>query len=311
MGEAWRKNLGYKIIAVLLALALWFYVSDEQNPTTEDILRVPLEVENLAGGLVVADKPQEVEVRLQGRRELLAKLSPRYVRAVVDLAGAGEGTHTKTVEVVLPPDLRLVTLTPSQVSIRLDRISERQMPVVVEISGRAAAGYQVLEPVTEPTEVLVGGPQEILNRIDQVVARITLKDNEQSFRATVPLQIEDAMGAGLGDWLQLTPATVEVVVPVVREMPSRVLPVRVKMAGEPAPGFRVSRLTVIPPEVEVFGPDFQLAQLEELVSDPVDISGARADRRARLHFSLPSGVEMAPVVVEAVIEIQDATGQAT
>lgn len=310
MYRAWRKNLGYKVVAVLLALALWFYVNEERNPTTEDVLQVPLEVENLAFALVVADKPQEVEVRLQGRRELLARLSPRQVRAFVDLQGEGEGVLIKTVEVTVPPNLRLVTVTPSQVSIRLDRISERQMPVVVEIEGRAADGYRALEPMTDPVEVIVGGPQELLNRIDRVVARVNLRDVEESFRGTVPLRAEDAEGEKLDDWVQITPSSVEVILPVVREMPSRVLPVRVSLSGEPADGFGVGQVIVIPQSLEVFGPVAALAQMPDLRSDPVDITGARADQRVRLHFSLPDGVVLPPVAVEAVIEIRAVRGQA-
>lgn len=303
MPQAWRNDLGYKILAVLLALALWFYVNDEKNPRTESIFRVPLEMEDLPSGLVVADKPQEVEVRVQGRSQLLAQVSVRQIRATVDLSRATIGVNVEPVEVQLPAGLKLVTVTPSQVSISVDRITEKQFPVEVELKGRLPAGYRILAPLTQPEQVIVGGPETILNRINGVKVSVDVTGAEAPFRRSVPVTASDAEGRNLSDWLEISPATVEVLVPVVRDVPSRQVEVRVQLQGKPASGFRLEQVVVIPQEVVVLGPEGVLENLPYLVSDPVDISGISSDRVVALRFSLPPGVTLPSVQVQAVIRV--------
>ncbi|TDA66961.1 MAG: hypothetical protein D9V47_11630 [Clostridia bacterium] len=303
MPHAWRNDLVYKIIAVLLALALWFYVNDEKNPRAEDIYRVPLEVEGLPGGLVVADKPQEVEVRVQGRSQRLAEISARQIRAVVDLPRPGIGANIEPVEVRLPAGLELVTVTPSQANIKVDRITEKQFPVQVELKGRLPAGYRVLPPVARPEQVMVGGPETILDRISVVRVTVDVSRADMAFHQSVPVTASDAEGRNVSDWLQISPATVEVLVPVVRDLPSREVEVRVQLQGEPARGFRLEQVVVVPAEVLVFGPEAVLEKLPYLVSDPVDISGISSDRLVDLKFSLPSEVSLPSVQVQALIRV--------
>lgn len=303
MPQAWRKDLGYKILAVLLALALWFYVNDEKNPQTESIFRVPLEMEDLPGDLVVADKPQEVEVRVQGRSRLLAQVSLRQIRATIDLSQVTVGVNVEPVEVRLPAGVELVTVTPSQVSIRVDRIIEKQFPVQVELEGRLPPGHRVLASLTQPDEVIVGGPEAVLNRISEVKVLVDITGADTPFRRSVPVTVSDAQGQNLSDWLRISPEIVEVLVPVVRDEPSRQIAVKVQLQGEPASGFRLDQVVVIPPEVVVFGPEGVLENLPYLVSEPVDISGISSDRVVNLDFSLPPGVSLPSIQVQAVIRV--------
>lgn len=298
-----RRDWAYKIIAVVLAFALWLYVGEERNPVADSVLNVPLEVRGLANGLVVADKPAEVTVRVQGTRQLVGRLTARDVQAYVSLEGAQPGKTVRPVRVVLPPRVELVEVAPAQVTLLVEEVSKRQLPVEVVVSGRPAPGYAWLRPVVRPAAVVVSGPQGWLDHLWKGFVEVNLAGREDNFHAYLPVRLLEEGGkeARLGALVE--PAAVEVFVPVIPAGPSKEVPVRVALAGEPAAGYKVGQVAVAPPRVTVYGSREALAQISSLVSQPVDIQGARQDVQAVLEFSLPQGLFLEPVAVVAVIEI--------
>lgn len=121
MLEHFRQNWGYRLMAVILAIILWMYVTGEQNPTGETVVRVPLETENLSSGLVVADRPAEVQVRVEGRKAAVVNLLPRDVHAYADLRSAKVGDNVLPVRVDVPEGLNIIHVNPAQVTIRVEK----------------------------------------------------------------------------------------------------------------------------------------------------------------------------------------------
>nr|MBA2305428.1 hypothetical protein [Acidobacteriota bacterium] len=76
------RNPGLKIMAVIVASALWFTVAGEQN--VERTLRVPLEFRNKPANLeILGDPPTTVDVRVLGSSTLLSRIDPGEVVAMI------------------------------------------------------------------------------------------------------------------------------------------------------------------------------------------------------------------------------------
>lgn len=63
------KNVVMKIFAIILAIILWLYVMNEQNPPIESSFNIPLEVRNTATSNVVSDVPETVRIKIRGPRK--------------------------------------------------------------------------------------------------------------------------------------------------------------------------------------------------------------------------------------------------
>lgn len=298
-----RGDWAYKLIAVVLAFALWLYVGEERNPVADNVLHVPLETRGLASNLVVAEKPAEVVIRVQGTRQLVGRLTARDVQAFVSLEGAQPGKNVRPVQVVLPARVELVEVTPAQVTVVVEEVSKRQLPVEVVVMGQPAPGYTRLRPVVRPQEVVVSGPRGWLDNLWKGFVEVNLAGREENFHAFLPVRLLEEGGREAKPGAIIEPATVEVFVPVVPAGPSKEVPVRVVLQGEPAAGYKVGKVVVTPQSVNVYGSREALAQIGYLASQPVDISGARQDVQAILDFTLPQGLFLEPVAVVAVIEI--------
>lgn len=83
--------------------------------------------------------------------------------------------------------------------------------------------------------------------------------------------------------------------------------VRAVVAGQPAEGFQLAKTTVEPTVVNVRGPRTVVESLEEVVTEPIDVSGLAEDEIRDVDLALPPGVELvSPVVPTAEVEVAPA-----
>jgi len=80
------KDIPLKIIALLLAIVLWFYVSGIRN--SERIIDVPLEITNLPDNtMVISPVPQKIAMKVRGPRNILFRLSSMNLKYSIDTGG--------------------------------------------------------------------------------------------------------------------------------------------------------------------------------------------------------------------------------
>jgi YbbR domain-containing protein len=85
-------NIGLKIVSVIFAIFLWFYVTAQIEGV--ETVRVPLDIVNVPESLiVVSEVPRSIEVTIRGARSDLLKVRLfGNARLTVDLAGTA-GRH--------------------------------------------------------------------------------------------------------------------------------------------------------------------------------------------------------------------------
>ncbi|MBC7342621.1 MAG: hypothetical protein H5U02_09285 [Clostridia bacterium] len=311
MKDFWNSDLFLKILSVAIAVGLWFYVAVATNPVRENVLDVPLEVRQLADNLVVAQKPSRVQVRVQGKGGTVDHVLPREIQAYLNLGGVHLGANTVPVQVTVPPSLKLVAVEPAQAEVIIDQKASRPVEVELVAKGKVAAGVQAAEPVLSPSQVTVSGPEAVLSQVQRIVAEVDLSGRNQDFRGEVPLRAQSKNGQYLDEWVEITPATASVWIPIVAEQPSRVLPVRVQVSGQVAPGYQVQRILVSPQTVVVFGPQNVLDQLLAINTEPIDISGAKRTITQEVKLQVPAQTNLPGTLqVMAVVEIGKTAGGA-
>ena len=117
IGQRCIKNWQYKLIAIALAFALWFYVTDALPGSTStggtDFM-VTVDYANLDADLEVAVGKVQVKVTIYGNDAVGENLG-----AKVDCSGLKAGTHTGTVEVATQPDQKVLSVDPGVVTFTL------------------------------------------------------------------------------------------------------------------------------------------------------------------------------------------------
>ena len=297
------SNLIYKLIAVFVALILWFNAWEHYNPIEEEVFNVPLEIQDLPPTLVAVEVPGNIQIRVEGRSGVLEGLTSRDFQAFVELEGALPGYIESNVEVKLPGGVRLVSLTPSRAGIRVDEVDRMQLPVTVVVDGNPAPGYKDLDTIVEPNEVIIRGPKSLLNRVENAVVEVSINNYDEDYVRVLPVSIQ---GERLDERFHLNaiPSSVQVFVPIVREGESIEVPVQANLKGNPAEGYEVSNVRVTPRMVQIFGSEAVLETTDYLNTFPIDIEGKNRSFAENVMVHVPEGVDFAQIAgVSVYVEI--------
>lgn len=189
------RHLGLKLLAVTLATLLWLTVAGEH--VVERSLRVPLEFRNIPSQIEIVGDPQaDVEVRLRGPSSTLGRLNAGEVVAVLDLATARPGTrlfHLTADEIRAPYGVEVSQVTPSTLSIEMERSASRMVPVVPAIDGEPAPGYVVGRMTSEPATVMVVGPESRLRQLANATTEpVELAGSRDRVRDVVTVGVADS-----------------------------------------------------------------------------------------------------------------------
>jgi YbbR domain-containing protein len=189
------RNLGLKVLAVLLASVLWLTVAGEH--IVERTLRVPLELRNVPAELeIVGDPPITVDVRVRGSSALLGRLDPGEVVALLDIEAARPGSrlfHLRTDEVRVPYGVEVSQITPSTVALELERSGRRSVPVTPAIEGDPAPGFVIGRATASPATVEVLGPESRLRDLASATTEpVSVAGQKNTVSDVVTIGVADA-----------------------------------------------------------------------------------------------------------------------
>ncbi|WP_052464907.1 CdaR family protein [Geoalkalibacter subterraneus] len=187
------ENWILKIVSLVFALVLWFFVIGERR--VEVGYTVPLELVNVPEGLMVANEvPNLVDIRLNGPRTLLMNLSPADISISVDLTDLKPGlTSFKRLEerLNIPSGLKVTRLSPSFVDVKLERIRGKKVPVEVVLRGEPAEGYTLAGYDIVPQKVVIEGAESEIKDVSQVLTEpVDIEGIRESFTLIVPLDYQ-------------------------------------------------------------------------------------------------------------------------
>jgi YbbR-like protein len=161
------QNLGLKVVALVLAVAAWWFVAGESKVLVS--FTIPLEIRNVPKELTMTNKhAREVEVRLSGPSSLLSGMRPSEISAGVDLTAAHAGRQYFTLDdraIKVPPGIKVQRIFPSSIEVILDRTERRAVPVSARIGGGAAVRKRVAKVEIDPPSVEVEALPEEFSRM--------------------------------------------------------------------------------------------------------------------------------------------------
>jgi len=291
------NDLGSIFLALGLAITVWIAAVNEENPMIEGIWPdlIPIEIVNQpAGTIIVGEIPNEVQVTIRTTQRSLDDLKLESFRAWVDLSEIGLGMSQVEVQVECSDkNVDIQDHDPGTVAVRLERLKQVKFQVDVEVLDAAPFGFEVKEDEISatPNEVLVSGPEQLVDQVAEVTADLYLRGANESVERKVILQARDAQGGVIDVSIEPNVALVEV--PIVQSRGFRNLSVRVVWEGQPESGYRISNVSVDPTIVTAIGNPTTIENIPGyLETAPVKVDGASADVVERVSLVLPEGVSI-------------------
>jgi len=207
--ERLRNNLGLKVLSLAIAVAGWAYLRLTPNPVIAARFVQQISVPIVTTGL------RADEIARLGERQALvaidvphggAAIRPETVRAVLSLEGRGPGVYNVPVEVIAPK-LVIKSLSPASVTLAIERIEERSLPVALHYVG--AKNVVVQSAAVGPSRATLRGATSDLQRVTGVQVDVTLPNEPSALDVMLRPVAIDARGAEIAG-LSVSPNLVRV-----------------------------------------------------------------------------------------------------
>jgi YbbR domain-containing protein len=238
---------------------------------------------------VLEADPSTVTVKLESSNPL--PIHPG-VRATVDLGAIDTpGRYRVPVNVqALGGGDSGVTVVPDQVSVFLDDIETRVMPVNFRAVRPPAPGFVMGTPVVDPDTVTITGPSSLIPGAT-IVANIDLTHYTDDVDTEVPVSI-----SGVDDsdkhLFTIRPSQIRVFIPIQHASDYDTVPVSPIVTGVPAPGIEFRRAVVVPPTITVSGEPIVIESLMMVRTAPISLSGMSKSFSVHVALDPPTGVRL-------------------
>jgi hypothetical protein len=206
-----RNNFTLKLVSVCLALAAWGYFHLAAAPGTtarfDQTLAVPIVVTGLKPGYQARYAEKVATVVIEVPRNGTA-VKPDQLQAVLDVGDLVDpGFHNVPVKIV-SPDVAIKSLSPASVTLGLDRLEERSVPVSFDYVGDRR-NVVVESAAVNPAQTSIRGVATDLSRVTGVRVEIPIPAKPQQFDAMIRPTPTDAHGVEITG-VQVSPNLVRV-----------------------------------------------------------------------------------------------------
>lgn len=285
-----RANWPTKLLSLVVAIVLWFYVLGSEDPQTTQAIDVPVQVINKPDDLeVISIKPETVELRLRGRQSAFSNGDANRIVMQADLRGVKLGENQVPLRVArLPYTLTALPGYPATATVELDKIIRRDRPVQYIRRGEPARGFVIDSVNLDPNAVTVIGATSIVSRVARVVVVVDTSGLNTSMEFLAEVEARDHRDVVVNG-VNFEPRRVKVSVNL-QQVDVKTVPVR-PVLGDPPSGWRVTNVTTDPPVVTVTG-ESGLDQVTSVSTAQVDISGLRGSKTYAVSLNVPRGLSV-------------------
>lgn len=196
------NNTALKLISLVFAIVLWSFVTNSTNPerqkTIEDVTIVVQGIEALEEkGFIIRDDLSKVlptvDIKVNVKNSDYRLVNKNVVLASIDVSEISkDGTNSVT---VIPKfsnlvDVSLDSVEPQSVTLTVDKLIKKEVPVLIKKTGELKEGLVSLSP-EYPQKLLLEGSSYYLDRIENAVIDIDLSTLNDGAKLSTICRYED------------------------------------------------------------------------------------------------------------------------
>ena len=307
MREFFKKDIVLKVISVLIAIIIWFFVMDSSsNPLETTTFTVPIKTknENMLNekniGIKNSNYPQEVLLSVRGRRNKLIGLNPNNFEIVLDFAQV-QTIDDSVIPLNVPTSdvkgISIVEINPNSVELDIENIIKKSFPVEVQYEGTPKRKYEVISHIVEPEKIQVRGFESVVNSVNKVIVLVDINGLDRDTTIRKDYKIFDKDGNEINDLTSNT--SVDVRVEFAKE-----ISLTTYVTGNPHQDYVFKKISVNPDKVLVKGPPEELDNLNEIKIEPFNIQNAKENKSEEIPITLPENITLASEEKEVEISVE-------
>lgn len=306
-----KHDLAHKLIAILMAIALWFIVvaNNDDLMRTYTIANIPITYTNEDalgsdyGLRLIEGQDQMVTVKVTGPYASLSSLTTNDIQVRVNLANFQKpGTYTINTSsqstnctlIVNSSSVRESEIsTPNSFQIVIDEVITKEVPVTIQVDGTPSTGYMYDDPEGEQDSVSVTGPKTVVNQIRKATAVVPAEDSTGLTKTTSVLAsftfLDEKNQPVDQTHLTSEPNDYSVTIPVYAVAK---LPLTINLISSDTVDKNSVKATIDPQEIAVYGAEEVISKLTAISLGDLQLSTVSLDEDdpITIPIELPAGV---------------------
>lgn len=286
MKEKMTNNLSLKIAALLFAAGLWLISININDPYQSKDFPVTVQLQNMnvmtnAGKYVeVADRSDEITVRVRGNRSAMEVFSASNITATADLNELDENNQVPIKISTVKESgskIEIVRSASTHVNVKIEDIRKVQKKIEVNTKNEPETGYVLQKVTTEQNALKISGPETAVNAVAKAAVTFDLEGAVEDVSMLLPVELYDADGKRISD-NRLT-VSIDEVQCVATILATKEVPLVFKTSGNPADGYAWNGTIEVKPEtLLIAAKPYVLKGISQVeVTDAIDLQNAKAD----------------------------------
>ena len=289
MKEKILNNLPLKIVSVIIAIIIWYAVTDISDPIiTRTFADIPVQITNesyIAEGrktYQVSEQYQTMAVSIRGNRSVVNKVQAEDITVTADLT---QIVTMDTDPVYVPvtascagissENIRTQTTT---IPIEIEDVDSARFPISVDVGDTSPAKeYEIGSRTADPETITISGPESLISKISSVVAKVDVSGMSESGTVKGTLVVIDKnldeMTETQMNFLNFETGSREIDVTIELWRKQTGVQLEAEYSGTPEQGYQVTEITTTPEEITVAGTEKALSELANgnVVTIPADL----------------------------------------
>ena len=280
MKEKLTRNVGLKILSVLLAAILWLAITNLDDPVRyESFPDVPVVIKNediinTPNQSYVIVEGETIDFKVAARRSIIESISEADFEVTADFAHLSK---VNSVNINITPkrfkdEIQIVDRGNVQnVIINIEELSQKDFKINVVEKGKVQEGYFLGPESASPNMIRISGPKSRIEQIKQVVVEADVEGASSYVRKlSEPIALDEEGNVIDPTRLSFSHNYIEVGFEL---YPIKEIPLTITTTGEPAPGYIMTGMEYQPKTIEIAAENSKLKTINSLEVF-WDISGA-------------------------------------
>jgi YbbR domain-containing protein len=177
-----------KLVALVITFALWVGVTGLSQPAVQRMNGIPLAL-RYSENVDVTSTVEELNIVISGDKRNIDQIKKDDLIVSLDLTGVPAGDRVvqltpDTISLPLPNGIRIDEITPRQITVKIEPLEIKEVPVNPVTSGQVAEGFEVYGQTVNPPKIHVRGPANLVRPLALVTTdKIDLTDKNADFTA--------------------------------------------------------------------------------------------------------------------------------
>ena len=295
-----KNSKAFRIgLSILVAFILWFYVNNfDSTPQELKVNDVPViftgEELLMERGLMMSDCSHDtVDLTLSGNTSVLSKLDPRDLTVQVNLTGiTTTGQHSLNYDVNFPDSVTnnmvdVKAASVQKITVDIVELYSKTIYIRGERLGTPAEGFMAGEMSFSEDTIVVSGEQLAVSNISYARVSVDLDGASENIVTVADFDLIDFNGDVVDkSSFRTNVENVQVTVPILR---IKELPLEVKFIESPGSMYEDIVCDIEPKSITVAGASKNIAKLDYILLDEIDLSTVTQDTTFTIPVPLPAG----------------------